>query len=354
MPLSGKTVRLGPVCAGAAFILLGAASVDGQSQAQRPRHHADDGFRNPWGLREHHQTPASVTLPFFVRRAVAGLLPDRGTAPDAVEPDIALMDSVDTAGGFSITWVGHSTFLVQMGGMRFLTDPTWSRTASPLVVGPRRFVPPGLDIDRIGRIDFVIISHNHYDHMDIDTLRKLSDAGTTFLVPLANGETLERHDIAPIAEMDWWQSQTIGDAEVHCIPARHWSRRGISDMDRALWSGWVVRAGGRSFYFAGDTGAFPGFAEVRERFGPMDLAAVPIGAYEPRAMMEPAHLNPEEAVDALVALDAARGVAMHFGTFDLSDEQIDEPPRRFLAASRAVRRGPAVDWVMSVGETREF
>jgi N-acyl-phosphatidylethanolamine-hydrolysing phospholipase D len=305
-------------------------------------------------LPSHTDTPLRVALPFFVRRITASLVGARGKPPPIVPVDEALIDAVQGEQGYSLTWVGHSTFLVQMGGVRFLTDPTWSNTASPLRVGPTRFVEPGLDLDAVGHIDFVVISHNHYDHMDIGTLQALSDAGTKFYVPLANRETLLRHGIAPVVELDWWQSEMVGDAEVHCVPARHWSRRGITDMDRALWSGWVVRVGDRVLYFAGDTGVFPGFSEIARRLGPIDLAAMPIGAYEPRAMMAPAHLNPEEAIDAVVALDARHSVAMHFGTFDLSDEALGEPPERFRASSLAAGRGPEADWVLAIGETRRF
>ena len=201
---------------------------------------------------------------------------------------------------------------------------------------------PGLAFEDIGRIDFVVISHNHYDHLDIGTLKALADRGTTFFTPLANAKTLERHGIGPVVEMDWWEKHEIGGVELHCMPARHWSRRGIADMDRALWSGWIVKAEDRKFFFAGDTGMFPGFAEIGAKFGLIDLAAIPIGAYEPREMMEPAHLNPEEAIQAVVALGAVRSVAMHFGTFDLTDEPIDEPPKRYpggIAGSRARTRG---------------
>ncbi|HEY5623594.1 MAG TPA: MBL fold metallo-hydrolase, partial [Gammaproteobacteria bacterium] len=130
--------------------------------------------------------------------------------------------------------------------------------------------------------------------------------------------------------------------------------RGLTDMDRALWSGWTIHVDGRAFYFAGDTGAFPGFLEIARRLGPIDLAALPIGAYEPREMMEPAHLTPEEALDAAIELAARRSVAMHFGTFDLTDEPIDEPPKRFAAASRSAGRGAEIDWILRVGETRTF
>ena len=211
---------------------------------------------------------------------------------------------------------------------------------------------PGLEFDALPHVDFALVSHNHYDHMDIETLARLAEKGTQIFVPLGNAALLDAAGLHGAVELDWWDRRDFEGVTIHCVPARHWSRRGLFDGDRSLWSGWVVVAEDRRFYFAGDTGAFGGFAEIGERFGPIDLAAIPIGAYEPRAMMAPAHINPEEAVDALVALAAKRSVAVHYGTFDLSDEPIDEPPRRFLAASTAAGRGVDRDWVLAIGETR--
>jgi N-acyl-phosphatidylethanolamine-hydrolysing phospholipase D len=241
-----------------------------------------------------------------------------------------------------------------MGEVSFLTDPIWSATASPLLLGPRRYVEPGLAIEALPRIDFVIVSHNHYDHMDLATLRKLAAAGTRFFVPLGNARILEAAGITHVEELDWWDSAKVEDASIHCVPARHWSRRGLLDGNRALWSGWAVLTGNRRFYYAGDTGTFAGFTEIGRRLGPFDLAAMPIGAYSPAAMMEPSHLNPEQALEAALAVQAQRTIGVHFGTFDLSDEPLDEPPRRYLAASRRSGRSPDLDWIFRVGETRAW
>jgi N-acyl-phosphatidylethanolamine-hydrolysing phospholipase D len=207
-------------------------------------------------------------------------------------------------------------------------------------------------MDDLPAIDFVVVSHNHYDHMDLATLRSLAARGTRIFVPLGNADTLRAAGVDPVEEMDWWEARTVNRVVVHCVPAQHWSRRGVFDGDRALWSGWVVVAEDRRFYFAGDTGAFPGFEEIGSRLGPFDLAAVPIGGYEPQAMMAPAHLTPEEAVAAANAVRAKRSIAIHFGTFDLSDEPVGEPPKRFRAASAAAGRGDESDWVLAIGETR--
>ena len=167
-----------------ALLLALAMTLMGNTQSQagepRPRHHTDQGFQNPWRLPNHDDAPASVTLPFFLRQVGASIVGNRGIAPKRIAPDHRLIEQVAAEGDYSITWVGHSTFLVQMAGVRFLTDPTWSNTASPLPIGPRRFVAPGLDLESIGRIDFVVISHNHYDHLDLSTLKTLAGrAGRT-------------------------------------------------------------------------------------------------------------------------------------------------------------------------------
>jgi N-acyl-phosphatidylethanolamine-hydrolysing phospholipase D len=317
-----------------------------------PSHHAERGYRNPDGGPGHGDAPIGVTLPFFARRVAASLSRATVTAPARVVNDGSFLRENALGSVPTVTWVGHSTLLVQMGHVTFLTDPTWSPTASPVALGPRRFVEPGLDFDTLPHVDFALVSHNHYDHLDIVTLRALADRGTRVYVPLGNRGLLESSGITDVVELDWWEHRDFDGVAIHCVPARHWSRRGLLDGDRTLWSGWAVVAEDRRFYFAGDTGMFPGFEEIGSRLGPFDLAAIPIGAYEPSAMMQPSHVNPEEAVSALERLRAKRSIAVHFGTFDLSDEPLDEPPRRFLAASRQVGRGADRDWVLAIGETR--
>jgi N-acyl-phosphatidylethanolamine-hydrolysing phospholipase D len=297
-----------------------------------------------------------VTLPFLLRRAASAIAGREGTPPQRVANDGAFLrenarHSVPTA-----TWIGHSTLLVQMGHLSLLTDPIWSRAAGPTAwLGPRRRVPPGLALDALPPIDFVVISHSHYDHLDLPTLVRLAqrDAATRFLVPLGDAQLLRDAGIRRVEEFDWGQGTRVGAVEVTCVPSQHWSQRSPFDARRTLWCAWVVAAPERRFYFMGDSGWFSGFADVGRAFGPFDLAAVPIGAYEPAAIMRSHHLDPEHAVQAGLALGARRLVAMHFGTFDLADEPFDEPPVRFRAA--AARAGYGDDaWVLRIGETRDF
>jgi N-acyl-phosphatidylethanolamine-hydrolysing phospholipase D len=253
----------------------------------------------------------------------------------------------------SVTWVGHASLLVRMDGVTFLTDPIYSRRCSPLpFAGPARLTPPGVSLADLPRVQFVLLSHDHYDHTDRATIRRLARDGVRFFVPSGMGELLRSFG-AQAEELHWWESVEAGGVRLHCVPAQHFSGRGLFDRNRRLWAGWVVQGPSRRFYFAGDTGYFPGFREIGERLGPFQLAAVPIGAYLPRAMMGHVHVTPEEGLQAGLDSRAERILAMHFGTFDLADEPLDEPPRRFLAeAQRQGAHGRA--WVLSVGETRTF
>jgi N-acyl-phosphatidylethanolamine-hydrolysing phospholipase D len=317
-----------------------------------PSHHTSDGFRN---LEPFHRAGPLVTVPFFVRRVVGAFFPRPG-APRLASNDGAWLRDNARHSAPSVTWMGHASVLVQMDHVTLLTDPIWSATASPVSwLGPRRFVPPPMPIYALPPIDAVLISHSHYDHLDLPTLRALAAHGTTrFLVPLRVGEILRAEGIGPTEEFDWWESTTVGDVTVTCVPARHWSQRGIGDLDRTLWAGWVAIGPTRRFWFAGDTGYTRSFVDIGERLGPFGLAALPIGAYSPPAMMQPVHLDPEEALQA--GLDARAGtlLGVHYGTFDLTDEPLDEPPRRFHAA--AAQRGieAARIWTPAIGETRSW
>jgi N-acyl-phosphatidylethanolamine-hydrolysing phospholipase D len=253
-----------------------------------------------------------------------------------------------------LTWIGHATFFVRLDGVAFLTDPIFSKRASPLsFAGPARLVEPGVPLEALPPVDFGLLSHDHYDHTDLASIRALAARGTRFFAPLGLA-TLVREAGGTVTELDWWESGEVGAVRVHCVPARHFSGRGLTDRNRRLWAGWVVEGPARRFYHAGDTGYFDGFAEIGARLGPIDLAALPIGAYQPSAIMRPVHMDPEEAVQAALDLKARTVVAMHWGTFDLTEEPLDEPPRRFRA--EAARRGLAEDhvWVLAVGESRRW
>lgn len=258
-------------------------------------------------------------------------------------------------GGLAVTWIGHATVLVQMEGLNLLTDPQWSDRASPVSwAGPRRFMDPGVRFEDLPPIHLVMLSHNHYDHMDRATLERLHTAfHPVFCVPRGTAALLTSWSITGVREMDWWERTELGGAVVTCAPAQHFSSRSLWDRNRTLWAGWVVRAAHRSFYFAGDTGYGPFFREIGGRLGPFDLAAIPIGAYDPPGFMLPIHLNPEQAVYAHLDSRAARSLAIHWGTFKLTLEPQAEPPARLRTAAAACL--PAADrfWVFRAGESRE-
>lgn len=314
------------------------------SIAGAPR--ANGRFHNPAGTREWPSLFA--TVPFFARKAWTSLVGRSGGAKLVPYDPAALRKNP------SVTWIGHSTMLVRMSGTTFLTDPIFSDRASPLsFAGPERLVPPGIPLDELPPVDFALLSHDHYDHTDLPSIEALAKRGTRFVVPLGLGE-LVRAVGGDAQELDWWETAELGKVRVHCVPAQHFAGRGLTDGNSRLWAGWVVEGKGRRFYHAGDTGYFPGFKEIGSRFGPIDLAAIPIGAYSPASIMRFVHLDPKEAIQAGLDVRAKHILGMHFGTFDLTDEPPDEPPRWFHVEARRRRLGAERAWTFNVGETRSW
>jgi len=243
--------------------------------------------------------------------------------------------------------VNHSTVLLQQPGANILTDPVWSRRCSPVsFAGPARHRAPGVDFDNLPPIDIVLVSHNHYDHLDLSALRRLASRGASqFLAPLGAGSFLETHGISPVRELDWGDSAAASGVTIHSVPAFHFSGRSLFDRDRTLWCGYMLETAVGLVYFAADTGFGPLFSWIRDRFGPPRLAFLPIGAYEPRWFMSPVHMDPDEAVEAHGILGAESSIAIHHGTFQLADESIDDPAIRLRAIA------PASFFVLSNGES---
>ena len=242
-------------------------------------------------------------------------------------------------GGLRTTLVNHSTVLLQQRGSNILTDPIWSERASPLSwAGPRRRRKPGVSWENLPPIDTVLISHNHYDHLDLPTLRRLVARGdSTFIVPVGGARLLRSQNIGPTRELDWGEALSLPGSlpgcTIHCVPALHFSGRGIFDRNQTLWCGYVIECQQRLIYFAGDTGFGPHFAQIREKFGSPRLALLPIGAYEPRWFMSPVHMAPDEAVRAHKILSAKTSIAIHHGTFQLADEGVDTPQQQLIASA---------------------
>jgi L-ascorbate metabolism protein UlaG (beta-lactamase superfamily) len=234
------------------------------------------------------------------------------------------------------TLVNHSTVLLQQQGCNILTDPLWSERASPVSwAGPRRRRKPGVAWDHLPSIDVVLLSHNHYDHLDLATLRRLAARrDSTFIVPARGAELLRSKGIGPAHELDWGESVSLPGFTVHCVPALHFSSRGIFDRNLTLWCGYVIEYRERLVYFAGDTAFGPHFDQIRQKFGSPSLALLPIGAYEPRWFMSPVHMGPDDAVRAHEILGAETSIAIHHGTFQLADDGIDTPKKWILADAR--------------------
>ena len=317
-------------------------------------HHRSGGFQNRY---PHEPHPGFWGLVTWKWQAFWAGLPkeaEGGYHPVVLKPDARALHA--RLLNPSVTWIGHATLLMQMGGLNVLTDPHFTERASPFdSIGPARRVPPALSLDELPRIDLVVISHNHYDHLDRKTVKALNaQAGgpPRFLVPLGNGPWFAGLGIGNVREMDWWESEDIAGVRATLVPVQHWSARSRFDANETLWGGWMLEESQFRFFFAGDTGYSADFRDIRERIGPVDLAALPIGAYEPRWFMKTMHVNPEEAVRIHQDLEARYSLAMHWGTFQLTDEPLDEPPRRLADALAAAGIPPERFFVMRIGETR--
>lgn len=321
-------------------------------RAVTSHHRPGGGYRNPW---------VAEAFPGF-GGLLKWMLVHRTTKPRPRDPDPSVFARVASRfvrprarpAQLTVTWVGHSSLLVQLGGLNILTDPMWSERASPLrFAGPRRWVQPGIDLDGLPPLDVVLQSHNHYDHLDDATVRRLARAhpDAAWILPLGLGSFVRKRGARVVVELDWWQEYHASSLCIAATPAQHFSARGFGDRGDTLWCGFALQAGARRVYFAGDTGYHPDFARIGERYGPFDVALLPIGAYEPRWFMRYLHMNPEEAVEAFQKLNARVMVPIHWGTFKLTDEAMDEPPIRARRAWEVAGLPPTGYRQLAHGET---
>ncbi len=256
-----------------------------------------------------------------------------------------------------VTYVNHASFLIQMSGLNILTDPIYSERASPISwAGPKRARKPGIEFDKLPRIDYVFISHNHYDHLDLPTIKRLFEKfNPEFIVPLGNVELLRTEGDLKILELDWWQNAPLArGASITLVPSQHWSARGIFDRSHALWGGFIISQNTWKVHFQGDTGHGPFFKKIQKAFPEIDLSILPIGAYEPRWFMKGHHMNPEDAVLAHLDLKSHHSLASHFETFQLTDEAIGDP--RLALAESLKQHGIAEDifQALKTGQTRMY
>jgi L-ascorbate metabolism protein UlaG (beta-lactamase superfamily) len=258
-------------------------------------------------------------------------------------------------GFVAITFINHASFLIRFPGALLLTDPIFSKRCSPVSwAGPKRVRRPGIALQDLPRPDIVLLSHNHYDHMDLPSLREIQRRYAPIFVTTLGNANIVRHLGISATELDWWQDVTLGAVQITATPARHFSARTPFDRNRALWAGFTLRNEGSQILFAGDSGMGSHWQDIRSRLGPPKVALLPIGAYEPRWFMAAAHMNPAEAVQAHLDLGARRSVGMHFGTFQLTDEAIDAPLQALVEA-RALAGLPEEQFgVQEFGETRVY
>lgn len=352
-PVSARAPKRVPRALAAALmastLLAGCAPAPVQAPG-KPWHHLDDGtYRNPPGSPAARATLADM-FAFFWRRLRD--VPPAVPAGHVVPPAEALAAFTAHGDVDALTWLGHAAFLLRVGGVTVLTDPFLSDVAGPAGFGPERFVAPGLPLAALPPIDVILVSHNHYDHLDHDTVVALpGKAHVNVVVPLGLGAFFRERGYANVHERDWYERANVAGIEVEVLPAVHFSRRGLFDRNRTLWSGFAIRANGRSVYHSGDTAHSAVFTEVGERAGPFDLALVAIGAYEPRSIMRASHVTPEDAVRLADDVRAGVAVGMHWGTIRLTDEPAFEPPGRFLAAACRAGWRDGRARVMRIGET---
>ena len=330
---------------GVAAILAACARVSFPYFDSAMPHRAADGFRNNY---PHADKGGFWRWKWDQLRDGLPRNPEEGYRFATATPDLVANPSV--------TWVGHATVLLRMGGLSLLTDPHFSERASPVTfAGPKRVVPPVPALDGLPHIDAVVISHNHYDHLDQESVRRLAEqpgGSPRFFVPLGLKDWFARRGIQDVVELDWWESMEYRGLRIDFVSVQHWSKRTLSDENQTLWGGWVIRHPELSFFFAGDAGHSKDFGDIREKFGGFDLAAIPIGAYAPRWFMRIMHLDPAEAVRAHQDLNARQSLAIHWGTFaNLTDESLYEPPLKLVEERRKAGLADDAFLVLRHGET---
>ena len=370
----------------AAFLSSSCSVLNPYYDPQKP-HHKIDGFKNNYLT----DPIGKQFLTWQTNRIIEGLPkpPENDYAFPIVQPDVAWLRNNRTQ--TSATWIGHATVLMQVNGVNVITDPVFSKRVSPVsFIGPARKVPLPMAITDLPLVDVVLISHNHYDHLDKDSVLQLNrqpGGPPLFLVPLGIKPWMADIGIVNVRELDWWQQTDVAGLAVHFVPVQHWSSRILTDRFDTLWGGWMVRAGVGSsaapmtpaaaavtatttttstatptvtaakpfsFFFAGDTGYSKDFADIQKRFKSVDLALLPVGAYAPRWFLRNQHIDPTEAVQIHQDLHARQSIGIHWGTFELTDEALDEPPKALARARQAAGIAAQDFTVLQLGETQKF
>jgi len=335
------------------FIVTGCVSLEQSKEANPlPPHHTPKGFQNLY-------RPSEQGFGDFLRwrfglgpKEISPIPPEEVSnyKPEIVQPTISLIKQPNSA-QVQITWIGHSTFLIQIEGINILTDPQFSDYCGPnSLSGVKRVAPPGVPFEELPLIHAVLISHNHYDHLDAPTVERLGN-GPTYFVPLGIARWFEKRKIKNVVEMDWWQTSPFHGLRFHSVPLQHFSGRSPFERNKTLWSGWVIESKSSKIFFAGDTGCSRVFKEIGDRLGPLQISILPIGAYRPRWFMSPVHVDPPEATKILKDTHSQIAIAGHWGTFKLSDEPLGEPPAYLRKALRENGVDEKQFIIMKFGET---
>lgn len=328
-----------------------------------PYHHLPDGtFRNlPGSPKRIINRSSDSFFQILYKIMIKRVMFDQKEVPDEIPVDHflseeeALLQLNNNNDEISITWLGHASFLIKLGNQNLLTDPFLSKTAGQFGVGPNRYISPGIRVSNLPKIHTILISHNHYDHLDSKTLLKIKNKrDITVICPLKLSKTIHNLGYKNVIELDWYQRKKKIDCEIVAMPAYHWSRRLGQKYNTTLWNGYCINYKQTKIYFSGDTAFGPMFSEIGNKYGPFDLTIVPIGAYEPREMMQSSHCTPEEAAQIAQMLQGKKILGMHWGTIRLSGENPWEPPEKFKKAAKMNGYNDANIWKMAIGETRSL
>ena len=335
------------------FIFFQYTSVN-LAMTNKPYHHLDNGkFRNPEGSPVRSENVKWSYSTFNKEKKKLDM-----TVPDehVIKKNLVLEKLNSIQNNDYIGWIGHATFLIKLGNTTIITDPVFSKNAGPLIFGPKRYTEPALNLNELPKIDLFLLTHNHYDHQDMGTIRKFPYKDTKVFTALKLGKYFTKHHFKDVQELDWYQEVKFNDLKITFLPAVHWSKRSLTDTNKTLWGSFLIEYDGKKIFFACDTGYGNIYKKIGKEFGPIDLTMINIGAYDFRPMFEKSiyHTSPEEALQAAQDLKSKKVLGTHWGTFVLSLEPIMEPPKRFKdnAEKFGFKRDDAL--IFKIGEFKKL
>ena len=324
------------------------------AMTNKPYHHLDNGkFRNPEGSPVRSENVKWSYSTFNKEKKKLDM-----TVPDehVIKKNLVLEKLNSIQNNDYIGWIGHATFLIKLGNTTIITDPVFSKNAGPLIFGPKRYTEPALNLNELPKIDLFLLTHNHYDHQDMGTIRKFPYKDTKVFTALKLGKYFTKHHFKDVQELDWYQEVKFNDLKITFLPAVHWSKRSLTDTNKTLWGSFLIEYAGKKIFFACDTGYGNIYKKIGKEYGPIDLTMINIGAYDFRPMFEKSiyHTSPEEALQAAQDLKSKKVLGTHWGTFVLSLEPIMEPPKRFKdnAEKFGFKRNDAL--IFKIGEFKKL